>query len=139
MITPLRLAAVAAATVAALGCVAAASHNVITTTPEASSSTAESVVLSSSDDDDRCSFVATPGYRHGDGDNSQVIQDNGHAYMGCGGGPTVSLEGVDGDTAIFELHGDRVRVREGGTDHIGPYRIHVTSVRDHRVELELSD
>ena len=59
--------------------------------------------------------------------------------MGCGDGPIISLEDVEGDTAIFALHGDRVRVHEGATERLGPYRIHVIHVRADRVELELSD
>jgi hypothetical protein len=96
-------------------------------------------VLAFGSDEGSCPFIAEPGYLRGSGDNSQVIQENGHAYMGCGGGPTVSLDDVDGDTVTFSLHGDRVRVRKGATEHLGPYRVHVEDIRGHRVELELSD
>jgi hypothetical protein len=159
MITPLRLAAIVAAGAAALGCIAAAPHAAISAA--ASSAAARSWIAgptaadptsalrgspspawqssSDSDDDYPCPFVAEPGYLEGSGGNSQVIQDDGHAYMGCGDGPTISLEDVGGDSATFELHGDRVRVREGATERLGPYRVHVIDVRGERVELELSD
>lgn len=148
MITPLRLAATVAAGAAAVGCMAAAPHSVtdsaVTDTGAATSASARQASWSrawgfGSGDSDGCPFVAAPGYLEGGGSDSQVIQDNGHAYMGCGDGPNISLDDVDGDTVTFSLHGDRVRVREGATERLGPYRVHVIDVRGERVELELSD
>lgn len=124
MIASLRLAAVLAATTAALGCVAATPHVGLT---------------SYSDDDFPCPFVAAPGYLEGGGGDSQVVQDDDDDYMGCGDGPLILLEHVDGDTATFSLRGARVRVREGATERLGPYRVHVIEVRGKRVKLELSD
>jgi hypothetical protein len=138
MITPMRLAVAVAVAVAALGCAAAAPHiagaavaTAVDPLPAAQASLWRS-------DSDSCSYIAAPGYVHGNG-GGQVIQDNGHAYMGCGDGPTISLDDIGGDSATFSLHGDRVRVREGATERLGPYRVHVIDVRGQRVELELND
>jgi hypothetical protein len=146
MNAPLRLAAVVAASAAALGCVAAASHNVISVNAADSSSTAAASRAGSpapgreSDEDDYpCPFVAAPGYLEGGGGNSQVIQDDEHNYMGCGDGPNISLDHVDGDSVTFSLHGDRVRIREGSTERLGPYRVHVVDIRGQRVRFEMSD
>jgi hypothetical protein len=151
MIAPLRSAAIAAA----LSCSAAAAHTSAAHTSDSASrmlaswsiaqpSPARSPEWGSAsdfepDDGYLCPFTADPGYLEGGGGDSQVIQDNGHAYMGCGGGPTISLEQIEGDTVTFALHGDRISVREGATERLGPYRVHVVSVRGQRVELELSD
>jgi hypothetical protein len=138
MITLMRIVAVSAA----LGLVAAVPHTAAASSASASWSVPVSRAPAwafDSDDSYPCPFVAEPGYLEGSGGNSQVIQDNDHAYMGCGGGPTISLEHIDGDTVTFALHGDRVRVRKGATERLGPYRVHVVDVRGQRVELELSD
>jgi len=136
MITPLRLAALTAGGAAVMACLAAAPPAVADT---GSGPAAPVAASSDSDDDYPCPFVAAPGYLEGSGGNSQVIQDDDRAYMGCGNGPIILLERVDGDTVTFSLHGDRVRVREGATERLGPYRVHVVDVRGQRVELELSD
>lgn len=162
MITLLRLAAVIVAGVAALGYVAATPHaadphaaavipaavraaesspavqSPAVQSPAVQSPAVQSDSWRSDSDSGSCEYVAAPGYVHGDG-GGQVIQDDGHAYMGCGDGPIVSLDDVDGDSATFSLHGDRVRVREGTTERLGPYRVHVIDVRGERVELELTD
>ena len=138
MITPLRLAAIVAAGAATLACMAAAPHASAVDPTALSASLPTSSDSDDSTDDFPCTFVSEPGYLHGGG-GSQVIQDDGHAYMGCGDGPTISLEDIGGDSATFSLHGDRVRVRAGATERLGPYRVHVIDIRGQRVELELSD
>jgi hypothetical protein len=155
MIAPLRLAAV---TAAALGCVVAASHGMFAASEAVPMNAADAVTAAagprtgspapgresypreSGGDDALCSFTAAPGYIEGGGGNSQVIQEDGHSSMGCGDGPNISLDHVDGDGSVtFSLHRERVRVREAATERLGPYRIHVVEIRGQRVEFEMSD
>lgn len=83
-----------------------------------------------------CEFTTWPGHLEGRGGTQAMI--NNAVYVGCGGGPTISLEGVHGDTVTFARKGAEVSVAEGATERVGPYDVHVVDVRGQRVEFELS-
>lgn len=129
--TAVVIGVVVGAAAALAGCTSTPAAAVTISGPSAAGSAASSPGFRAA-----CEFDYRPGSLHSRGGTQLMI--NGEVYVGCGGGPTIHLQDVDGDTVTFARKSDQVRVAVGGTEQVGPYRVHVVNVRGERVEFEMS-